>query len=151
MICFFTLQLFWIPNVTQSKALWIFTQSQFTKGLFLFPLFSLTNSFGMEFPVLNGFVEKLMQGVHSHSNGDKTSFHLEINIMMTLKLVMKHIFKRRREGHGWGLWKEGALLDGDHKELRAFLRRESRCKGQTAPRWLAWFCCISLLVNHPAQ
>lgn len=56
---------------------------------------------------MNGFVEKLMQGVHSHSNGDKTSFHLEINIMMTLKLVMKHICKRRREGHGWGLWKKG--------------------------------------------
>lgn len=59
---------------------------------------------------MNGFVEKLMQGVHSHSNGDKTSFHLEINIMMTLKLVMKHICKRRRGGHGWGFWKEGTLL-----------------------------------------
>lgn len=47
---------------------------------------------------MNGFVEKLMQGVHSHSNGDKTSFHLEINIMMTLKLVMKHICKKEARG-----------------------------------------------------
>lgn len=90
----------------------------------------------MEFPVLNGFVEKLMQGVHSHSNGDKTSFHLEINIMMTLKLVMKHICKRRRGGTDGVCGKKGLCLDaeGDHKELRAFLRRESRCKGQIAPQ-----------------
>lgn len=56
----------------------------------------------MAIPVLNGFVEKSCRGVHSHSNGDKTSFHLESNIMMTLKLDMKHICKKEvGEGVLW--------------------------------------------------
>lgn len=48
-------------------------------------------------------------------------FHLESNIMMTLKLDMKHICKkevRRRRGGGvfglgWGLWEAGGELCGD--------------------------------------
>lgn len=59
--------------------------------------------------------------------------------MMTLKLDMKHICKK--EGAIWN-WvgslggRRGALhgCRGGGKELRAFLRRESRCRGQTAPQ-----------------
>lgn len=55
-------------------------------------------------------------------------FHLESNIMMTLKLDMKHICKkevRRRQGRGqgdegggvfglrWGLWEAGGELCAD--------------------------------------
>lgn len=86
-------------------------------------------------------------------------FHLESNIMMTLKLDMKHICKKEvRRGAIWA--REGSLggrrgalhrCRGDGKELRASLRRGSRCRDQTAPRWLAWFCCRSPLVSHPVQ
>lgn len=80
--------------------------------------------------------------MHSHSNGDKTSFSLESNIMMTLKLDMKHICKKDvRRGAIWA-WvgslggRRGALHQcrGDGRELRAFLRRGSRCRDQTAPQ-----------------
>ncbi len=86
-------------------------------------------------------------------------FHLESNIMMTLKLDMKHICKKEvRRGAIWA-WvgslggRRGALhrCRGDGRELRASLRRGSRCRDQTAPRWLAWFCCRSPLVSHPVQ
>lgn len=45
-------------------------------------------------------------------------FHLESNIMMTLKLDMKHICKKevRRGGlfgRGWGLWEAGGELCTD--------------------------------------
>lgn len=86
-------------------------------------------------------------------------FHLESNIMMTLKLDMKHICKKEvRRGNFWawvgslgGRW--GALhrCREDGRELRASLRRGSRCRVQTAPRWLAWFCCRSPLVSHPVR
>lgn len=73
-------------------------------------------------------------------------FHLESNIMMTLKLDMKHICKKEvRRGEGGGaIWtwvgslggRRGALhrCRGDGRELRASLRRGSRCRDQTAPR-----------------
>lgn len=86
-------------------------------------------------------------------------FHLESNIMMTLKLDMKHISKKDvRRGSIW-TWvgslggRRGALhrCRGDGRELKAFLRRGSRCRDQTAPRWLAWFCCRPPLVSHPVQ
>lgn len=86
-------------------------------------------------------------------------FHLESNIMMTLKLDMKHICKKEvRRGAIWA-WvgslggRRGALCRcrEDGRKLRVSLRRGSRCRAQTAPQWLAWFCCRSPLVSHPVQ
>lgn len=134
MICISTLQLFRIPSVTQSKVFWSSLSPSSQKDFpFVYTDVFLWNGA----PVLNGFVENSCRGVHSHSNGDKTSFHLEINIMMTLKLVMKHICKKEVRGGLDGVsGRKGCLhrSRGDHKELRAFLTRESRCKGQTAPQ-----------------
>ena len=90
-------------------------------------------------------------------------FHLESNIMMTLKLDMKHICKKEVRtgkgglfGLGWGLWEargggSAPTQRRDGRELRASLRRGSRCRDRTAPRWWAWFCCRSPLVSHPVQ
>lgn len=73
---------------------------------------------------------------------------IEGNIMMTLKLDMKHISEREGKMSGgsgcggrWGL-REGG-------ELRASLRTGSRCKGLTVPLWSAWFYYRSHLVSHP--
>jgi len=69
-------------------------------------------------------------------------FHLESNIMMTLKLDMKHICKKEvRTGAIWARvgslgGKRGALhrRRGHGRELKASRRRGSRCRDQTAPR-----------------
>lgn len=73
-------------------------------------------------------------------------FHLESNIMMTLKLDMKHICKKEVRtgkgglfGHGWGLWEArgGGSAPTQRRvgrELRASLRRGSRCRDRIAPR-----------------
>lgn len=122
----------------------IFSQSQFTKRIYSFSLLLSFDKF-----LWNGvsslewiFLRNSCRGVHSHSNGDKTSFSLESNIMMTLKLDMKHICKKDvRRGAIWA-WvgslggRRGALHQcrGDGRELRAFLRRGSRCRDQTAPQ-----------------
>lgn len=100
----------------------------------------------MAFPVLNEFVEKLMQGCAQTIMAIRLLFHLESNIMMTLKLDMKHICKKevRRGGVGVAIWawagslggRTGALRRrrGDSRELRASLRRGSRCRVRTAPQ-----------------
>lgn len=72
------------------------------------------------------------RGVHSHSNGEKT-FSFEGNIMMTLKLDMKHISEWEEKvaaGSGSGVRRDRLRGGG---EFRAFLRTGSRCKGRTAP------------------
>lgn len=62
---------------------------------------------------------KLMQGVCTVTvMVIRLLFHLESNIMMTLKLDMKHICKKevRRGGYfglGWGLWEAGGELCTD--------------------------------------
>lgn len=83
-------------------------------------------------------------------------FHLESNIMMTLKLDMKHICKKDmrrgwggREGlfsylglggvsgrrwWGWGGGSSAQIQRREGGELRAFLRKGSRCRDRTAPR-----------------
>lgn len=60
-------------------------------------------------------------------------FSFEGNIMMTLKLDMKHISEREgKVSGGSGCRGSGGGLHGV-SELRASLRMGSRCKGLTAP------------------
>lgn len=67
----------------------------------------------MAFPVLNGFVEKLMQGVCTVTvMVIRLLFHLESNIMMTLKLDMKHICKKEVRRRGGYLGLGGGSLGG---------------------------------------
>lgn len=77
----FPCKFYWNPDASLqiSVNILIFSQSQFTKRVNSFSLL-LPNSFEMTFPVLNEifffvfFLRNSCRGVHSHSNGDKTSF-----------------------------------------------------------------------------
>lgn len=171
----FPCKFYWNPNSSLqiSVNIRIFSQSQFTKRINSFPFcFHLTNSFEMTFPVLNGFFFwETHAGVCTVTvMVIRLLFHLESNIMMTLKLDMKHICKKdMRRGWGggeglfsylglggvsgrrWGGESSAQIQRGGGGELRAFLRKGSRCRDRTAPQWLAWFCCRSPLASLPVQ
>lgn len=147
------------PDICETY--WSLVSPSSQKAIIPFPFcFNLTNSFEMAFPVLNGFFWEPHAGVCTVTvMVIRLLFHLESNIMMTLKLDMKHICKKdMRRGTIWARvgslgGRRGSLHQRrwDGRVLRAFLRKESRYRDQSAPRWLAWFCCRSPLVSHLVQ